>query len=194
MLGTSSGQPSWALPGAGSFPDSTAASVLGPVSSLCSWSCGQQGSPSGASLLQSCWPELRRTRALRLSSSMGLDRSLTSTWRFRANEVALLTRPSISAPLKFLVLSAHARWAHRACRACGLCRGCSWQADGRSEAVNGAVQPCVQAVQLVSRGCWLAQQCSCAPASTSRSTSAARKELVDILLVWICTRQRLEPD
>ena len=43
---------------------------------------------------------------LMLSSSMGLDRSFTSTWRFRAKEVALLTSPSISAPLKFFVRAA----------------------------------------------------------------------------------------
>lgn len=42
----------------------------------------------------------------RLSSSTPLDRSPTSIWRFSANDAALLTRPSISAPLKFLVMSA----------------------------------------------------------------------------------------
>ena len=40
-----------------------------------------------------------------LSSSTGLERSETSTCRFNAKDVALLTRPSISAPLKFLVLA-----------------------------------------------------------------------------------------
>jgi len=38
---------------------------------------------------------------LRLSSSMGLDRSDMSTWRLSAKLAADLTRPSISAPLKF---------------------------------------------------------------------------------------------
>lgn len=40
------------------------------------------------------------------SSSMGLLRSVTSTWRLSANDTALFTRPSISAPLKFLVRAA----------------------------------------------------------------------------------------
>ena len=43
---------------------------------------------------------------LRFSSSIGAERSFTSTCLFSAKEDALLTRPSISAPLKFLVISA----------------------------------------------------------------------------------------
>mmetsp|Transcript_18438 Transcript_18438/g.48131 ORF Transcript_18438/g.48131 Transcript_18438/m.48131 type:complete len:280 (-) Transcript_18438:868-1707(-) len=43
---------------------------------------------------------------LRLSSSMGLLRSATSTCRCSANETALFTSPSISAPEKFFVRSA----------------------------------------------------------------------------------------
>ena len=41
-----------------------------------------------------------------LSSSMGLLRFDTSTWRLSANETALLTSPSSSAPLKFFVRAA----------------------------------------------------------------------------------------
>lgn len=48
----------------------------------------------------------KRGPTFRLSSSMGFERSDTSTWRLRAKDAALFTRPSISAPLKFLVASA----------------------------------------------------------------------------------------
>ena len=48
----------------------------------------------------------RRLRTLRFVSSMGLDRSFTSTCLLSAKEVADLTNPSISAPLKFFVRSA----------------------------------------------------------------------------------------
>jgi hypothetical protein len=41
-----------------------------------------------------------------LSSSMGVLRLETSTCRFSAKDTALLTRPSNSAPLKFLVRAA----------------------------------------------------------------------------------------
>lgn len=42
------------------------------------------------------------------SSSMGLDRSDTSTCRLSAKDTAALTRPSSSAPLKFFVVAARA--------------------------------------------------------------------------------------
>mmetsp|Transcript_9598 Transcript_9598/g.19890 ORF Transcript_9598/g.19890 Transcript_9598/m.19890 type:complete len:263 (-) Transcript_9598:499-1287(-) len=43
---------------------------------------------------------------LMFSSRIWAERSLTSSWRLRAKEVADLTSPSISAPLKFLVMAA----------------------------------------------------------------------------------------
>jgi len=41
-----------------------------------------------------------------LTSSMGALKSFTSTWRLSAKLLADLTSPSISAPLKFFVISA----------------------------------------------------------------------------------------
>ena len=61
---------------------------------------------------------------MRLVSSMGLDRSFTSTCLFSAKEVADLTNPSISAPLKFFVRSVAQR---SSCHVSGtklLCRQC----------------------------------------------------------------------
>mmetsp|Transcript_2610 Transcript_2610/g.9462 ORF Transcript_2610/g.9462 Transcript_2610/m.9462 type:complete len:235 (-) Transcript_2610:740-1444(-) len=45
-------------------------------------------------------------QTLSVDSSRGAPRSSTLTWRFSAKDVALLTRPSSSAPLKFFVLLA----------------------------------------------------------------------------------------
>ena len=75
---------------------------------------------------------------LRLVSSMGLDRSLTSTCLFSAKEVADLTNPSISAPLKFFVRSAaqrsscHVSGTGDCCAEAAACRGMATASSRRA--------------------------------------------------------------
>ena len=104
-------------------------------------------SPLGGRFLPQSLPQAnvelgscRCLRTLRLVSSMGLDRSFTSTCLFSAKEVADLTNPSISAPLKFFVRSATQT---RSCHVSGkglLCtqyRGSCLQRLGHSQQREG---------------------------------------------------------
>lgn len=83
------------------------------------------------------------------SSSIGLVRSATSTWRLSANEVALLTRPSISAPLKFLQRAAWRRGWMEGKRRRGERSGQSRRGIGPSlKAEQTGGDACTDAAQL----------------------------------------------
>ena len=76
----------------------------------------------------------RCLRTLRLVSSMGLDRSFTSTCLFSAKEVADLTNPSISAPLKFFVRSAARTSSCHVSAKAAACRGMATASSRRAPA------------------------------------------------------------
>ncbi len=113
---------------------------------------------------------LRHALTLMLSSSTGLERSDTSTCRFNAKDVALLTRPSISAPLKFFVLAAHQPSSAGLLRM-HLPRQCKMVATGGCFAIMRTRTSTPVSI----------------PASTPRSTSRPMNEFWTILLVCICS-------